>query len=145
MNTPTDAGSAPQSGAASVEPTVAPTGWIDAALTLLSSRLQLAQLESKRAARQLVKCAIFIVVAAICGFFGYALIVAGAVTLIADKADWTWGAVALCAAALHIVVAVVLIKLAKPAPGESFAHTRAEFKKDCEWLKNFQKTKKSRI
>jgi uncharacterized membrane protein YqjE len=141
MNTPIDAGPVPKLGAA----TVAPTGWIDAALTLLSSRLQLAQLESKRAARQLVKVIIFVVVAAVCAFFGYALLIAGVVTLIADKVDWSWGAVALCAALLHMIVAVVLIKLAKPAPGDAFVHTRAEFKKDCEWLKNFQKNKKSKI
>lgn len=145
MNTPTDAGAAPQFGEASVEPAIAPSGWIDAALTLLASRLQLAQIESKRAARKLVKVIICIVVAAVCAFFGYALIVAGVVTLLADKTDWSWGVVALCAALLHIIVAVVLIKLAKPASGDAFAHTRAEFKKDCEWLKNFQKTKKSRI
>ena len=51
--------------------------------------------------------------------------------------------VAIGLAILHLLLAVVFAKLAKPSGKPAFPFTRAEFEKDREWIENFQKTSKS--
>ncbi len=143
MNSSHVSGTSPQLGTASADPAVAPAGWSEAVAAMVKSRLGIIQIESKKVISQLVRCLIFIVIACVGAFFGYAFLIAGLVTLIANKAHWPWAYVALGAALIHLVVAGILGMLAKPALAGAFAVTRAEFQKDSEWLKNFQKTKNS--
>ena len=112
-------------------------------MALIASRIALIELESKDAVRQGARSAIMIVTALICVVFGWALLLAGAVSLIAVVGDWPWYWVALGIAAAHLLVAFVLVKLAKPAQITAFPVTRSEFNKDRQWIENFHPTQRS--
>ena len=120
-----------------------PANWRVALMDLIASRLALIQLESKDLVRQGIRHVICLVAACFCLFFTWALGVAGLVALIAHAAGWPWHWVALAAAGLHLLSAVILAQLAKPAGVSAFPVTRSEFQKDREWIENLQKTKKS--
>ena len=120
-----------------------PANWREALMALIASRIALIELESKDAVRQSARSAVMIVAAVFCGIFAWALLLAGGVSLIAVTADWPWYLVALGVAALHLLVAFILIKLAKPAAITAFPVTRSEFKKDRQWIENFHPSQKS--
>ena len=120
-----------------------PANWREALMALIASRIALIELESKDAVRQGARSAIMIVAAVICAVFAWALLLAGGVSLIAVIADWPWYLVALGVAALHLLVAFVLVKSAKPNAITAFPVTRSEFNKDRQWIENFHLTKKS--
>ena len=44
---------------------------------------------------------------------------------------------------LHLLIAIVLAKVAKSPMEATFPVTRAEFQKDREWIENFQNPNKS--
>lgn len=112
-------------------------------MALIASRFELIQLESKEIARGGVRCAVFIAAAGFSAIFAWGLLVAGGISLIADAAGWAWNWVAIGAAIIHLIAAVILARLAKPSDSTAFPVTRAEFKKDREWIENFQNPKKS--
>jgi len=112
-------------------------------VALVSSRIELIQLESKDAAKDGARRAVMLLIAIGCLFFGWVLLLAGSVAWIAAAAGWAWYWVALGLATIHLILAYILVKLAKPAGNPTFPHTRAEFQKDREWIKNFQKASKS--
>lgn len=120
-----------------------PGNWREAVLGLLASRLTLIQLESKDAARDGGLRVLLLVIALGGLFFGWILMLAGAIAWIASAAGWAWYWVALGAALLHFIVAAVLGFLAKSLGKPAFPHTRAEFQKDREWIENFQDNRKS--
>ncbi len=120
-----------------------PRNWREAVMGLLASRLTLIQLESKDAARDGAIRAILLVLALGGLFFGWILLLAGAIAWIAAAAGWAWYWVALGTALLHFIVAAVLGFLAKTLGKPAFPHTRAEFQKDREWIENFQDNRKS--
>jgi uncharacterized membrane protein YqjE len=120
-----------------------PANWREALMGLVSSRLALIELEAKDAAKSGVRRVVFLVGVCGCLFFTWALLLVGLVPLIADATGWPWSKVALGAAGVHLLVALIFYKLAKPSEAPSFPVTRTEFQKDREWIENFQKTKKS--
>ena len=63
--------------------------------------------------------------------------------MIAKSIECPWDQVAIGVAVLHLLAGIILARLAKPSAATAFPVTRAEFKKDREWIENFQKTKKS--
>ncbi len=126
-------------------------GLLENLLALLSaladffeSRFALLAEESKVAAVQvliLVGCLIF---ALLLSALGYAFLITGAVVGLAHLAGISWPWIALAAAAVHFVIALVLLlvvrsRITKPL----FRTTLAELKKDREWLKNLDATNQS--
>jgi uncharacterized membrane protein YqjE len=110
---------------------------------LIASRVALIQLESKDAATSVARVMLFWGAALCCAVFAWALLAAGAVAAIAQAMHWPWHGVALAAGVLHLLAGTLLAILGKPAMGSAFAFTRAEFKKDREWIENLHKNKKS--
>jgi uncharacterized membrane protein YqjE len=103
------------------------------------SRAALFATESKAAAVQFLVIAICLVATLLFFAFGYIFLLAAAVVGIAHWADVSWPWIALDAAALHILIALILVLIAlsgikKPI----FRETTAELKKDREWLKNLE-------
>ncbi len=122
-----------------------PSNWREALLSLIASRVELIQLESKEAAGQGARRAILIVTAVICVFFTWALMLAGGIAALSHSTSWPWYWIAITAAAIHLAAAFLMVMAAKSRNQPSFPVTRAEFQKDREWIQNFQKTPKSNV
>lgn len=112
-------------------------------MALVAARFRLIELESKDAAKEGARRGSLIAGACGCVIFAWALLLAGGISLIAEECAWPWNLVAIAAAVLHLLAGVLLARKAKPSPSQLFPVTRAEFKKDREWIETFQKTKKS--
>lgn len=112
-------------------------------MALIATRVALIEFESKDAAKQAAKRAALIAAACICGIFAWVLLLAGGISLIAETNGWSWYAVAIGAAIIHLLAGIILASMAKPSSNAAFPVTRAEFQKDREWIENFHKAKKS--
>ena len=109
-------------------------------MSLVASRITLIQLESKDAARGIVRSAALILAACGCVFFSWALVLAGGISLVAQLANWPWNYVALAVATVHLLAGLIMARLAIKSPrGAMFPITRAEFQKDREWIEKFSK------
>ena len=126
-------------------------GLLENLLALLSaladffeSRFALLAEESKAAAVQvliLVGCLIF---ALLLSALGYVFLITGAVVGLAHLAGISWPWIALAAAAVHFIIALVLLLVARSRITKPlFRTTLAELKKDREWLKNLDATNQS--
>ena len=126
-------------------------GLLDNLLALLTalaeffeSRFALVAQESKAAAVQvliLVGCLIFALL--LCAL-GYVFLITGVVVGLAQLAGISWPWVALAAAAVHFIIALVLLVVARSRITKPlFRTTLAELKKDREWLKNLNATNRS--
>ena len=108
------------------------------------SRFALVAQESKAAAVQvliLVGCVIF---ALLLSSLGYVFLITGAVVGLAHLAGVSWPWIALAAAAVHFIIALVLLLVARSRITKPlFRITLAELKKDREWLKNLDATNQS--
>jgi uncharacterized membrane protein YqjE len=108
------------------------------------SRFALLAEESKAAAVQvliLVGCLMLAVL--LCGL-GYVFLITGAVVGLAHLVGISWPWVALAVAALHFIIALVLLLIARTRITKPFFRaTMAELKKDREWLKNLDTTNQS--
>ena len=117
---------------------------INALAAFFESRFALLAEESKSAAVQLlilVGCLIFAVL--LCAL-GYVFLITGAVVGLAHLAGISWPWIALAAAALHFIIALVLLLIARSRITKPFFRaTLAELKKDREWLRNLQTTNQS--
>ncbi len=120
-----------------------PANWREALVGLVTSRIALIQLESKDAARDGAKRAVLVLITLGCVFFGWILLLAATVSLIAGAFGWPWDRVALALGGIHLLVAFICLKMAKPSGNPTFPITRAEFQKDREWIEKFQKNRKS--
>jgi len=117
---------------------------VSAVVDFFESRFALLAQESKVAAVQvliLVGCLIF---ALLLSALGYVFLITGAVVGLAHLAGISWPWIALAAAAVHFIIALVLLlvvrsRITKPL----FRTTLAELKKDREWLKNLDATNQS--
>jgi uncharacterized membrane protein YdbT with pleckstrin-like domain len=119
----TDAGmEAPRNGAS-------PSNWREAIMALIAARVSLIQLESKDFQKDAARKAVIIVAAGVCVFFAWELLLVSGIAAISSL--------------LHLLMAWILFRLAKPSGKPAFPVTLAEFQKDREWIENFQKTKKS--
>ena len=115
-----------------------------ALVEFFESRFALLAEESKAAALQvliLVGCLIFALL--LCAI-GYVFLITGAVAGLAHLAGISWPWIALAVAALHFIIALVLVLIARSRITKPFFRaTLAELKKDREWLKNLQATNQS--
>lgn len=113
-------------------------------MTLIASRIALIQLEARDAAKQRTRRVAGVIVAVICLFFTWALLLAGGIAAVSSAVGWPWHWLAIGAAALHLLLAMLLLKGGSANPAApAFPLTRAEFQKDREWIENFQKKPKS--
>ena len=135
------ASSTEASGAGRLPPP--PTNWRKALMALIASRVDLIELEAKDLGKAAVRRGILFGAAFLCILSTWALVLVGGIALIADVANCPWSWVALSAAALHLLIAFILVRMAKPSGGRTFPVTRSEFKKDREWIENLHKTKNS--
>lgn len=146
MNPSSDMDSAASAGSAAVGSTDGsslPPTWYEAILSILASRVALIQIEFQEAARNGAKRACLILAVIGCVFFGWLLLLAGGVQLLAVGMQWPWYWVAIGLALIHLLLALVLVKLAKPPTAPAFSFTRAEFKKDREWIEQLKNNKRS--
>ena len=108
------------------------------------SRFALIAQESKTAAVQvliLVGCLIFALL--LCAV-GYVFLITGVVVGLAHLAGISWPWIALVAAAAHFIIALALLVVARSRITKPlFRNTRAELRKDREWLKNLDATNQS--
>jgi uncharacterized membrane protein YqjE len=119
-----------------------PHNWREALMTLIAARIQLIRLEARQSAKDHAGMVVRLLVAAFSLLFGWMLLLAGGITALSACTGWAWHWVALSTAALHILLAVVLLRTIKSTQ-PSFQATLAEFQKDREWIENFQKHPKS--
>jgi uncharacterized membrane protein YqjE len=108
------------------------------------SRFALLAQESKAAAVQVLILASCLILAVVLCALGYIFLITGAVVGVAHLAGVSWPWIALAAAAVHFIIAIVLLlvaysRITKPV----FRATLAELKKDREWLKNLDATNQS--
>ena len=75
---------------------------------------------------------------------GYIFLITGAVVGLAHLVGISWPWIALAVAALHFVIALVLLLIARSQVTKPlFRATRAELRKDREWLKHLDATNQS--
>jgi len=108
------------------------------------SRFALFAQESKTAAVHLLILAGCVLFALLLSALGYVFLITGVVVGLAHLFGISWAWIALAAAALHFIIALVLVLIAysrmtKPV----FRATLVELKKDREWLKNLDVTNQS--
>ena len=108
------------------------------------SRFALAAQESKAAAVQLLILAGCLIFALLLCAVGYVFFITGVVVGLAHLAGISWPWIALAAAAVHFIIALALLLVARSRITKPlFRNTRAELKKDREWLKNLDGTNQS--
>jgi hypothetical protein len=120
-----------------------PANWREALMTLVSTRLTLIQLESREVATHVGRRAVRMATAAACAVFGWALLLAGGVALLASSLGLPWHWIALAVAAIHLLAAWLIVNSGRSNPPPAFPLTKAEFLKDREWIENLQKHRKS--
>jgi uncharacterized membrane protein YqjE len=108
------------------------------------SRFALVAEESKAAALQVLILAGCLIFAVLLCAIGYIFLITGVVAGLAHLVGISWPWIALAAAALHFIIALVLVLIARSRMTKPFFRaTLAELKKDREWLKNLQATNQS--
>ena len=126
-------------------------GWLDTPLAFASalveffeSRFVLIAQESKTAAVQVLIMAGCLILALLLCAVGYIFLITGAVVGLAHLVGISWPWIALAVAALHFVIALVLLLIARSQVTKPlFRATRAELRKDREWLKHLDATNQS--
>lgn len=122
-----------------------PTNWRKALMALIASRVDLIELEAKDLAKGVIRRVVLFAAVFVCILSTWALVLLGGIALISELIGWPWSWVALSVAALHLLAAFILLRMAKPSGARTFPVTRSEFKKDREWIENLHKTKNSKI
>ena len=117
---------------------------VSALADFFESRFALLAQESKAAALQLLILAGCLIFALLFCASGYVFLITGAVVGLAHLVGISWPWIALAAAALHFIIAIVLLLVARSRITKPvFRTTLAELKKDREWLKNLDATNQS--
>src|SRR5207253_4223032 len=116
-------------------------GFVSAIFAYIETRAALLGVESKAMLLQLVAVLAFGLGALVAVIFGYIFILASLIVGIAHSTGVSWTWLALCAGLLHIILAIVCVLLAKSKlRGRLYPETRAELKRDQQWLKSLSKT-----
>jgi uncharacterized membrane protein YqjE len=117
---------------------------LNALAEFFESRFALLAEESKAAAVQLLILAGCLVFALLLCALGYVFLITGAVVGLAHLAGISWPWIALAAAALHFIIALLLLLIAwRRITKPFFRVTLAELRKDREWLRNLDETNQS--
>jgi uncharacterized membrane protein YqjE len=117
---------------------------VSALAEFFESRFALLAEESKAAAVQFLILAGCIVFALLLCALGYVFLITGIVVGLAHLAGISWPWIALAAAALHFIIALVLLLIAWNRITKPFFRvTLAELRKDREWLRNLDATNQS--
>ena len=121
-----------------------PASWCEALMNLIEARVALIQLEARATVRKRMSRVVGILIAAICMFFAWALLLVAGIAALSSASGWPWHWLAIVAAAIHVLLALILIRKSSTKPVvPAFPLTRAEFQKDRQWIENFQKKPKS--
>lgn len=116
-------------------------GLISALFSYVETRAALLAVESKELLLQLAAVVGLALGALIAIVFGYIFILGSLIVGIAHLSGISWTWIALGAGLLHVALAVVCVLLAKAKlTGRLYPETRAELKKDQQWLKSLGKT-----
>jgi uncharacterized membrane protein YqjE len=116
-------------------------GLISALFAYVETRAALLAVESKALLLQLAAVVAFALGALIAVVFGYIFVLGSLIVGIAHLGGISWTWIALGTGLLHIALAVVCVLLAKEnLTGRLYPETRAELKKDQQWLKSLAKT-----
>jgi uncharacterized membrane protein YqjE len=117
---------------------------VNALAEFFESRFALLAEESKAAAVQLLILAGCIVFALLLCALGYVFLITGIVVGLAHLAGISWPWIAIAAAALHFIIALVLLLIAwNRITRPFFRVSLAELRKDREWLRNLDATNQS--
>ncbi|MFL6543865.1 MAG: phage holin family protein [Candidatus Udaeobacter sp.] len=117
---------------------------VTALAEFFETRFALFAQESKTAAVQLLILAGCLILALLLCALGYVFLITGVVVGLAHLLGISWAWIALAAAAVHFIIAMVLLLVARSRITKPvFRTTLAEFKKDREWLKNLDVTNQS--
>ena len=117
---------------------------VSALADFFESRFALLAQESKAAAVQVLILAGCLIFALLLCASGYVFLITGVVVGLAHLAGISWPWIALAAAAVHFIVALALLVVARSRITKPlFRNTRAELKKDREWLENLDATNQS--
>ena len=115
-----------------------------ALVDFFESRFFLVAQESKAAAVQVLILVGCLILAVLLCALGYVFLITGAVVGLAHLAGISWPWIALAAAALHFIIALVLLLIARSRITKPFFRaTMAELKKDREWLRSLDTTNQS--
>lgn len=111
-------------------------------LAYLQARSQLLKLESKEASAAITRKALLYFFGACFLILAYTLALVAAIFLISRSTSYPWEYVTFAAAGIHILLAIILILIAKaPFRHGLFRHTLNELEKDRQWLKPKTQTK----
>ncbi len=117
---------------------------VTALAEFFESRFALFAQESKTAAVQLLILAGCLILALLLCGLGYVFLITGVVVGLAHLLGISWAWIALAAAAVHFIIAMVLLLVARSRITKPvFRTTLAELKKDRQWLKNLDVTNQS--
>lgn len=112
--------------------------WVEAILSLIESRSAIISLEAKDALGNTLAKLVPLVVCVFCIFATWALVVVATIGGLASATPWKWYQIAFAMAALHLIIALIALIIAKKKKAASFPVTRSEFEKDREWLINLK-------
>jgi Protein of unknown function (DUF1469). len=119
-------------------------GLVTALFAYVETRLALLGAESKAVLLQVLAIIGLGLGALIAVVFGYIFVLASLVVGIAHRSGVSWSWIALAVGLLHFGLAVVCVFLVKSKlHGRLYPETRAELKKDQEWLKSLSRTEHS--
>lgn len=106
------------------------------------ARLSLLQFEAKEAGTDLVIRLLCFLVAAVFSGLTYLIALVGGVAWVSTSQGWTWYKVTLIVAGIHLLMAVLLVAIAKRRFGRRpFRDSIDEFKRDREWLEEMRRDK----
>jgi uncharacterized membrane protein YqjE len=114
---------------------------VSALAEFFESRFALLAEESKAAAVQVLILAGCLIFAVLLSAIGYVFLITGVVAGLAHLVGISWPWIAVVAAALHFIIALVLLVIARTRITKPFFRaTMAELKKDREWLRSLETT-----
>lgn len=120
-----------------------PKNWKEGLSVLAASRSAIFKLEGKKAASDAITKLVLAIVAILGLLFSWILLMSGLVGVLAVYTPMNWWQSSFTVAGGHILVAIILLLIAKASGSAPFPITRKEFEKDREWLNQLKKKSKS--
>lgn len=121
-----------------------PSSWADALMSLIFARCSIFRIEAQEAAATASLKFIQTLIAALLLVIAWLFTMIGGAFAIASFAAIPWYWVLLSFAAIHLIVALWFLNLAKKTSPKAFAITLDELQKDREWIANFKNNSKSK-